>query len=283
MTGTTAPITRSAVKSSDGTAIAYASLGAGPGVIVVGGALRAGRDYLPLARELARTFTVHVVDRRGRGDSGPQGAGYSIDKERNDLLALQAATGASAVFGHSYGGLIALETGRQTDVFSDVVVYEPGVSVSGSLRVDWMPRYRALLEAGDTRGAFASMVRQSGFAPALLTNMPQWFLRSMLRIGIRGQQWQQVEPLLEPNLAEHDQVARLDDGTLERYRSIGARVLLLGGQQSPPFITTELFDGLTRTIPDSAVEILDGLDHTAPDTKAPGVVAERIREHLRPR
>ena len=280
MTGMTAAATRSTVRSTDGAPIAYASLGTGRGVILVGGALRTSRDYLPLARELAKSFAVHVIDRRGRGASDPQGAGYSIDKEFVDLLAVQAATGATAVFGHSFGGLVALETARRTAVFSQVAVYEPGVSVDGSLPVGWMPRYRELLAAGDTRGAFASMVRQSGFAPSAVAKLPLWYVRLILRLVIRRRQWQEMEPLLEANLAENEQVARLDEGTVERYSSITARVLLLGGRKSPPFITTELFDRLQRTIPDSVAEILDGLDHTAPDEKAPEVVAERVRGYL---
>ena len=71
-------IATSAVTSADGTSIAYQTVGGGRGLIVVGGALRTGGDYLPLAQELAGTFAVHVMDRRGRGASGPQGPDYSI-------------------------------------------------------------------------------------------------------------------------------------------------------------------------------------------------------------
>ncbi|MGI8864593.1 MAG: alpha/beta fold hydrolase, partial [Solirubrobacteraceae bacterium] len=58
--------------------IAYRQRGAGPGVIVVGGALSSGQDYLPLASVLARSMTAYVIDRRGRGHSGPQGPDYSM-------------------------------------------------------------------------------------------------------------------------------------------------------------------------------------------------------------
>jgi alpha-beta hydrolase superfamily lysophospholipase len=70
------------VTSADGTLIGYQRLGTGePSVIVIGGAMRTGQDYLPLARHLARGCAVYVMDRRGRGDSGPQGADYGIEKE----------------------------------------------------------------------------------------------------------------------------------------------------------------------------------------------------------
>ena len=270
----------STVLSPDGTAIAYDTFGAGEGVIVVGGALSSGRDYHRFAQTLGRSFSVHVVDRRGRGASGPQGPDYSIDKELEDLHALQAETGATAVFGHSYGGLIALEAARRSAVFSHVVVYEPGVSVRGSIAVDWIPRYRELLSAGDDRGAFATMVRESGAAPAAMRTLPLSCAKLVLRLAIRPHRWQEMQPLLEANLAEHEQIARLDDATVDRYATVTARVLLLGGQKSPGFVTTDLFEELRQAIPDSDAEIIPGLDHQGPDEKASDLVAERIRRHL---
>jgi predicted alpha/beta superfamily hydrolase len=47
------------------------------------------------------------------------------------VLALQAATGASFLVGHSYGGLIALEVARNNKDFNKIAVYEPGVSIDG--------------------------------------------------------------------------------------------------------------------------------------------------------
>ena len=61
------------VTSPDGTRIAYQTIGGGgDGVIVVGGALRDACDYVAFGEVLARSFTVHIVDRRGRGESGPK-------------------------------------------------------------------------------------------------------------------------------------------------------------------------------------------------------------------
>ena len=65
-------------------------------------------DCAAFARALSEHFAVHNIERRGRGESGPQGEDYSIVKECEDVLALQAKTGASLLVGHSYGGLVAL-------------------------------------------------------------------------------------------------------------------------------------------------------------------------------
>src|SRR5262249_16444445 len=99
------------------TTIGYQEIGAGPGLIVLGGALRTAEDYLPLASVLARSFTVYVVDRRGRGVSGPQGSQYALGKEVEDLHAVQTETGARLAFGHSYGGLVIFETARSLRLF----------------------------------------------------------------------------------------------------------------------------------------------------------------------
>lgn len=62
----TTPLRLSTVTSTDGTTIAYQTCGDGEHIIVVGGSMRSAHDYLPLAAVLARTFTVHVIARRGR-------------------------------------------------------------------------------------------------------------------------------------------------------------------------------------------------------------------------
>ncbi len=264
----------SIARSTDGTIITYHSLGEGVPIIVVGGAMRAGIDYLAFAEVLAERFSVHVMDRRGRGASGPLGSDYGIDKECQDLLAVQVATGARLVFGHSYGGLVALETAVRADLFDAVAVYEPGVSVAGSIPTAWMGRYRQLLDRGDSRGAFAYFVR--AFGHPWMAMLPVWYLRAVLRLVIRRRRWEErFEPLLAANLAEHEQVAALDS-SLDRYKAITARVLLLGGSRSPSILTDQALGMLHQTIEVAELEIIHGLDHLAPDEKAPEVVARRV-------
>ena len=269
-----------AVASADGTTIAFDVLGAGAGLILLGGALRAGRDYLELAQMLATSHTVYLVDRRGRGRSGAQGGRYSIDREVEDLLAVQAETGARILFGHSYGGLVGLEAARRGTQFADVVAYEPGVSVGGSIPSGWTGRYRELLAAGDARGAFTAMARGSGFAPAALRRMPEPLARIVLRAAVRGEEWRRMEPLLPASAAEHEQLAAIDDGTVARFATISARVLLLGGGRSPSFITADPFAQLCAVIPDVEAAVIPGLDHTGPERR-PHLVAARIQQHLR--
>jgi pimeloyl-ACP methyl ester carboxylesterase len=184
----------SSVVSADGTRVGYWSVGSGPGLIVVGGVLSSARSYRPLAEQLAGRFEVHLVDRRGRAGSGPQRPGHSIEDECNDLTAVMNVTGAGLVFGHSFGGLVALETARRRDGFERVFVYEPGVPLRGQFGQGWLEGYERLLEQGDRRGAFAWMVKNSGFAPRALRAMPLGYVRAVLRLAIRSERWAGMDP-----------------------------------------------------------------------------------------
>jgi pimeloyl-ACP methyl ester carboxylesterase len=69
------------VLSRDRTRIGYLSVGTGPSVLVIPGVLSMAADYAAFARALSEHFAVHTMERRGRGESGPQGDDYSIVKE----------------------------------------------------------------------------------------------------------------------------------------------------------------------------------------------------------
>ena len=64
--------------STDGATIGYRTVGHGPSIIVVPGVLSIAADFDDFASALAETFTVHTIERRGRGRSAPQGTRYSI-------------------------------------------------------------------------------------------------------------------------------------------------------------------------------------------------------------
>ncbi|MEA2298868.1 MAG: hypothetical protein QOF77_1804 [Solirubrobacteraceae bacterium] len=264
--------------SADATPISYSSVGEGPGLIIVGGVLSASANYIALADALAGSFEVHVMDRRGRQGSGPMRGGHSIDDECADLLAVAAATGATAVFGHSFGGLVALETARRHPVFDRLFVYEPGVPIRGQFDLSWLDAYQQRLEHGDRRGAFAWMVKHAGFAPRPLGIMPLWYVRAVLRLAIGPRRWTTMDRLLEANLVEHRIQAALDAPTAERFSSITARTVLLAGTESPGMIGRALVTELAKAIPGGSAAVLSGLGHLAPEER-PSEIAEAILIH----
>jgi pimeloyl-ACP methyl ester carboxylesterase len=206
------------VFSRDGTKIAYLSLGDGPAVIVLPGVLSMASDYVTFAYGLAQHFTVHVIERRERGKSGPQGDDYSITKECEDVLALQQKTGARLLVGHSCGGLVALEVARGNRVFSRIAVYEPGVSIDGSMPVYWMPGYEKKL--AEKRNLDALVEFTLADAPERLARLPPWLMRLLLRVSfMRFPGSRQMLNVLQENLREWREIARLDNSH-ENYREI---------------------------------------------------------------
>ncbi|MEV6158989.1 alpha/beta hydrolase [Nonomuraea sp. NPDC052129] len=77
-----------------------------------------------------------MPDRRGRGLSGPNGADFSLKREVEDLQALIATTGASQIFGLSSGALVVLRTDLVTPALDRVALYEPPLSIGGSVPLD---------------------------------------------------------------------------------------------------------------------------------------------------
>ena len=262
------PLRSETVTSADGTTIGFRTVGSGPGLIVVGGALSTAETYGRLGDCLKSRFAVHLMDRRGRDLSGPQGHDYSVDRECEGVLAIAAATGSTMAFGHSFGGLVVLESALRSDRLQRIAVYDPAVSVGGSIPTEWIPRYRELLSAGDSRGAFALFVQKLG--PTPIRRMPQWYLRFVLRAAIRSERWRRMEPLLAANANEHDALRR-QTGPVRRYAPIRIPVLLLAGAKSP-HSGKGAVDALHGEIATSELAVLKGLDHSAPEER-PDTVA----------
>jgi pimeloyl-ACP methyl ester carboxylesterase len=259
--------------SSDGTLICYLTTGSGTPIIVLPGVLSTAEDYAVFAEALGQRQTVHTVQRRGRGGSDPQGDHYSITTECDDLAAVQEATGSIMLFGHSYGGLIALEAARTGQPFSKVAVYEPGVSVCGSISTAWMPAYRRSLAARKPLDAFARFSVGSG--PRRARSLPVWAMKLLLPLFISSDERHQIYGLLAENLREHEVVGRLDD-SYPGYDQIKASVLLMFGEKSDLDWVAPAVRALVATIPTIAVQAFPKLDHFGPDKSGAVEVAEAV-------
>ncbi|HWC29424.1 MAG TPA: alpha/beta hydrolase [Dehalococcoidia bacterium] len=266
------------VVSRDGTRIGFLSMGSGPAVLVVPGVLSMAADYAAFARALAEQFTVHVMERRGRGASGPQGDDYSIAKECEDVLALQAETGASLLVGHSYGGLIALEVARNNQIFSKVAVYEPGVSIDGAMPVSWMPGYERKLAANKRVDALVEFTLAD--APPRIRRTPPWLMKLVLLLLITcSPQYRQMLNLLPQNLREWREIARLGN-SYENYREISAGVLLMYGGRSDSTAVNLAMGRLPQVLAHSETRGFPRLDHFGIERTAPREVAQAVSAYF---
>src|ERR671915_2560790 len=113
------------VASSDGTALAFDRLGAGPPVVLVSGASTTRGIHDELAELLAGDFTVINYDRRGRGDSGDTRP-YSVEREIEDIAALVEVAGEPvSVIGWSSGAILALRAAARGVAVASLALHEP--------------------------------------------------------------------------------------------------------------------------------------------------------------
>jgi pimeloyl-ACP methyl ester carboxylesterase len=157
------------VHSADGTTIAYERSGTGPAVILVGGALSSRQSARALADLLAPHFTVYAFDRRGRGDS-TDAVAYTVEGEVEDLRALVSAAGGSAfVYGHSSGGVLAIEAAARGVPIAKLAVYEPPYMIDETRRkppADLVTRVQAAVEAGQPDHAAETFLLEAVGFPA---------------------------------------------------------------------------------------------------------------------
>ena len=266
------------VRSRDGTTISYLCIGGGPTVLVIPGVLSMAADYAAFARALAEHFTVHTIERRGRGESGPQGDDYSMVKECEDVLALRAETGASLLVGHSYGGLVALEVARNTTAFTKLAVYEPGVSIDGSMPIDWMPGYEKKLAEHKDLDALVEFTLAD--APPPLSKTPPWLMKLGWRLlFIRFPKSRQMLGLLPANLREWREIARLDS-SYEHYREIAASVLFMYGGKSNSKAVNLAMERLAAILSHSETKEFPKLDHFGIERTAPREVAKAVSDYF---
>lgn len=263
------------VVSADGTRIGYRQIGSGPGLVVAHGGARASQHYLRLAEALSETYMVYLPDRRGRGLSGPKGENYSIQREIEDLRALLQKTNARILFGHSAGGFIALEAAVALQI-EKLVLYEPAVSIDGSIDFGWIAAVEKALARKDNAAAFVFFLK--GLHLNWISSLPFWSLYPMARLMVRDADGREMIDLLPTILWEAKEIRRLDS-TDKRYRSIAADTLLLCGSKSPAYLRN-ILPTLAKTIPHAQQIELPGLDHNAPDQHAPEWIASELKQFL---
>ena len=243
------------VNSKDGTPIAYWRSGEGPPLVLVHGTSADHSRWKPVLPALEQHFTVYAVDRRGRGGSGDS-ENYSIEREFEDVAAVADSLGEPAfLLGHSYGAVCALEAALLTRNVRKLVLYEPGMNVTGEqiYPPGFIDRLDALLEAGDRDGVISAMFRD-------LVRMPQEeveYLRSLPAWQARVAAAHTI-----PRELRAEEAYRFDPG---RFKELGVPTLLLSGEDSPGYMAAS-DKAVDEVLPDSRIVVMSGQGHVAMDT-----------------
>lgn len=247
------------VVSPDGTPIAVFSSGSGPALVLVHGASADHTTWRVSGPLLAHRFTVHAVDRRGRGASGDADE-YSVEREFEDLAAVaetlaEAQGGPIAIAGHSFGGRVSLGAALLTPAIERLVVYEGAPVPPGkSYQVPGLPeRLRAHVAAGHPDEALATFLRE-------VVAMPPADLAAYRADPIWPRRASAAHTIVRELEAESAPTAGL-----EALGGVGIPVLqILGGASAPVFgaATRALDERLAR----GRVVVLPGQRHAAHHT-----------------
>jgi pimeloyl-ACP methyl ester carboxylesterase len=207
-------------------------MGNGPGLILVPGGMQAAQNFMKLGAALADSFTVSILNRRGRSPSGPYGEDHSIQKEVDDLAALLQETGARNAFGLSAGGLILLQATLKLPALRRIALNEPGLVLAGDQRpMAWAPRYEEQLARENLAGAMVAIMKGTRDRRDLFTALPGFLLVPLMRlaIGTYGKNAKSEDVplggLIRSIHVDLHNVAEMA-GTLEAFGAINTEVLL---------------------------------------------------------
>lgn len=269
-------LTQRVLTLPDGGRLELFSLGEGPGIVVVHGAMVTIHQYLGIIHRLhaVTRLPVHFYNRRGRGSSSNQPENYSLRTEVHDAQAVLRATGSRALFGHSYGGAIALHTARALgpDALDAVITYDAAANVAGSFPTHYLPQAHQALKDGRLARATAIAGKNLGTVP-FLPRLPLPVLTRVVRTAARTSAGAQLEYLAAPTLRELDQL-RQSDRSAEDYAN-EVPTLLLVGSRSPAFFRLASESIAEQT--NATVTVLANLHHDGGNRGPFPVVREAAR------
>ncbi|SNT06547.1 Lysophospholipase, alpha-beta hydrolase superfamily [Asanoa hainanensis] len=245
------------VTTFDGATIALHSTGTGPGIVVVHGGGVTIDVYRRFAAALADRFTVHLYNRRGRGDAPARALPYTFDQEVSDLAAVLAHTGAGNVVGHSAGGLIALDAALRLPI-QRLALYDAAISIDGSFPASWLPAARAAAAAGDLPLAMALTAAGINTHQAA-ARLPLAVRVVMCRLFLRTPIGRMMGDLLPMTLDESTLIAAAD-GPADRWAGVTASVLLACGGRGPRYYVTA-DDALAAALPNARSMQIPGSAH----------------------
>jgi pimeloyl-ACP methyl ester carboxylesterase len=246
------------VASADGTRIALERTGSGAPVILVGGAYNDRSTVAALAATLAPDFTAITYDRRGRGDSTNNDRSFDVNREFDDLAAvierasvIEQAGGTVSVFGHSSGGVLAIEATLRGLPIKRLAVYEPSyipASARPQPRVDLYERLVHLI-GQDRRDEAVTLFQTEA------VGLPATMVEGMRASDFWG--WfTGLAHTLPYDVALHGDYKP----PAGRLAALRIPVLAMDGSQSPQWIRTGTH-AVAEAVPGGRYVTLDGQDH----------------------
>lgn len=251
---------------TDGPDVLVDDEGRGPAILMIGPGLDDGSRGRKLAAILAERFRVLRLHRRQyRLDLGAASSPCTVADEVDDVLAVTRAVGKPVVvYGHSSGGVVALEAlAAAPSTFAGAVIFEPAAVIDTPLGGDVIGPARAALTAGRPGKAMAIFTRHA-------VGLPPWQATLVGLLAALIPRYRKLVPHQLDDLQAMDQLGvRLD-----AYAQIDVPTVLLGGDRSPTHLADRL-DAIAEAMPHTERVVMPNRNHGA-DVAAPKEVASVI-------
>ncbi|MBO2451213.1 alpha/beta hydrolase [Actinomadura barringtoniae] len=240
------------VESRDGTVIGFETLGQGSPLLLVHGTTADRTRWTPVLDALTARFTVHVVDRRGRGLSTAEQGPYALRREGEDIAAVAETIGQDVyLVGHSYGALCSLEAALLTSSITRMFLYEPPTDGRSIVSTEARDKVRKVAAAGNAEATLEALFREAlGTPPPAVQAMkasPTWLARLATAPTV---------------MRELDGVETFD--ILDRLGQITVPVRLLLGTESPPYFRSAA-ETIAAHLPNADLATLHGQAHLGVD------------------
>ncbi len=141
-----------------------------------------------------------------------------------------------------------------------------------------MPRYERELAAGNLSGAMVTLLKGTRDRRDWITGLPRLLLTPMMGMALRGS-GEEAAAIRElaPTFHYDAQLVAATAGPVRRFGAINMPVLLMGGENSNPYLPMAL-DALQRELPQAERVELKGVGHIAADNVGkPRLVASELR------
>lgn len=254
-------------KSRDGTSIAYWSSGSGDPLLLIHGTTADHHRWDSIKPRFEQNFTVHAMDRRGRGESGDSN-NYHFSMEVDDIKAVvEDINKPSYVLGHSYGALCSLEASLLTDKIKKLILYEPPIPVGLPMYPEYVPgMMQSLIQQGKKEEALILFFKEA-------VKMPEDEFVAYRKLDMWKKRVQIAHTVLREIIIDKEY-----EFIPEKFNHMTTPTLLLLGGDSPPLFTNAI-ELLNKTIPNSNVVVMPNQQHVAMDMD-PDLFIKKVTEFL---
>jgi pimeloyl-ACP methyl ester carboxylesterase len=234
-------------------------------------------SHTELAELLSGAFEVHLVDRRGRGAStAPPSADPAL--ELDDLRAVFDATATRRLIGVSSGAILSARLALTVRTIDRLVLFEPPLSVDGSMRLGRTAAFDAAMASGDLPRAMAVAMRISEMGPPWMFRLPIAILAAMSRRMLTTDR----KPLARA-LAADVAIVSANADRVGEFAGITAPTLVVNGTATRPYLVAGA-EALAAVIPGSRRLLLKGQHHGATQNRDqyghPEIVVAAIQDFL---